>query len=140
MDLEHLRATVWPFLEEHYGLPAGLLDAIASVETGGTYNPRAYNPNSRASGLFQLTPIALEQLRRDTMIEFDPMSAGASSTAAAILMRRHLKMFGNLTLALAAYNAGEGTVRRFIADARASGRGRLPKETVRYIPKVLGAM
>ena len=141
VSLQHLRQTVWPVLEQSYGLPAGILNAIANVETGGTFNPTLVNRSSQAKGLFQLRPIALEQVRLDSGILFDPLSAGAASAAAAILLRRYLRLFaGEVTLAIAAFNAGEGNVRRFVQQVRDEGSGALPRETVRYIPKVLGAL
>ena len=140
VSLQHLRQTVWPVLEQSYGLPAGILNAIANVETGGTFNPTLINRTSQAKGLFQLRPIALEQVRLDSGIQFDPLSAGAASAAAAILLRRYLRLFaGEVTLAIA-FNAGEGNVRRFVQQVRDEGSGALPRETVRYIPKVLGAL
>lgn len=139
-DLAHLQSSVWPLLEQAYGLPAGILRAIAQVETGGTFNPSLVNSSSKAKGLFQLRPIALEQVRLDSGISFDPLSPGAASAAAAILLRRYFRMFKDTNLAIAAYNAGEGNVRRFVTDARTYGTGRLPAETVNYIPKVLGAL
>lgn len=142
MDIiAHLQSNVWPLLEQVYGLPSGVLNAIAGVETGGTYNPRLVNPDSQAKGLFQLRPIALEQVRLDSGIRFDPLSPGAASAAAAILLRRYLRMFrGDVNLAVAAYNAGEGTVKRFLTQVKTEGRGALPRETVNYVPKVIGAL
>jgi len=141
VSLAHLRSAVWPALERVYGLPSGLLNAIATVETGGTFNARAYNNASGAAGLFQLTPIALEQVRLDTGVRFDPMSPGAASGAAALLLRRYLRMFrGDVNLALAAYNAGEGAVKKFLTQVQTQGVGRLPRETANYIPKVLGVL
>lgn len=140
MNLEHLRSVVWPILELNYGLPSGILSAIANVETGGTFNPSLVNPTSQAKGLFQLRPIALEQVRLDSGIRFDPLNPGASSAAAAILLRRYFRMFrGDVNLMLAAYNAGEGTVKRFLTSVQQTGQGALPRETVRYVPKVLEA-
>ena len=139
-ELVHLRENVWPILERAYGLPAGILGAIASVETGGTFNPSLVNNASKAKGLFQLRPIALEQVRLDSGVSFDPLSPGAASAAAAILLRRYFRMFKDVNLTIAAYNAGEGNVRRFVTDAQTYGTGRLPAETVKYIPKVLGAL
>jgi soluble lytic murein transglycosylase-like protein len=140
-DLIHLQTSVWPLLERAYGLPAGILGAIARVETGGRFDARALNPGSGAAGLFQLTPIALAQVQQDSGVRFDPYSPGAASAAAALLLRRYLRMFnGDVSLALAAYNAGEGRVKRFINEVRERGSGRLPVETARYIPKVLGAL
>lgn len=138
--IDHLRESVWPLLEQAYGLPAGVLGAIASVETGGRFDARAVNPGSGAAGLFQLTPITLKQLQIDTGIAFDPFSPGAASAAAALLLRRHLRTFqGDVSLALAAYNAGEGRVKRFLREVQAQGTGKLPLETARYIDKVRGA-
>ena len=140
-DLSHLQQSVWPVLESAYGLPSGILNAIATVETGGTFNAGLVNRASQARGLFQLRPIALEQVRLDSGIQFDPLNAGAASAAAAILLRRYLRLFrGEVTLAIAAFNAGEGNVRRFVQQVRDEGSGALPRETVRYIPKVLGAL
>lgn len=140
-DLSHLQQNVWPVLESAYGLPRGILNAIATVETGGTFNAGLVNRASQAKGLFQLRPIALEQVRLDSGIQFDPLNAGAASAAAAILLRRYLRLFrGEVTLAVAAFNAGEGNVRRFLQQVRDEGSGALPRETVRYIPKVLGVL
>lgn len=139
--IAHLQTNVWPLLERAYGLPAGILGAIATVETGGTFNTRAVNAASGAAGLFQLTPIALAQVQQDSGIRFDPFSPGAASAAAALLLRRYLRLFkGDVNLAIAAYNAGEGTVKRFLTQVQSQGRGKLPVETARYIPKVLGAL
>lgn len=141
LALDHLRLSVWPLLEEVYNLPSGVLGAIASVETGGRFDPRAVNAVSGAAGLFQLTPVALEQLRLDTGIRFDPFSPGAASAAAALLLKRQLRIFGgDVSLALAAYNAGEGRVKRFVRDVQTQGTGKLPVETARYIQKVTGAL
>ena len=135
MDLAHLQQSVWPLLERVYGLPEGILNAIAGVETGGTYNPNAVNRD--AKGLFQIRPVALQQLKLDTGIDFDPFSPGAASAAAALLLRRQLRLFrGDVSLAIAGYNAGEGRVRQFVLDNQQRGAGTLPAATVNYISKV----
>lgn len=138
-SLEHLESSVWPVLEGHFGLPNGLLKAIATVES--RLNPRAYNAASRASGMFQLTPITLEQVAIDTGVRFDPFSPGAASMAAAALLARHLRTFGgNIKLALAAYNAGEGRIKRYLREAQQGGAAPLPRETAGYASKVLGIL
>lgn len=140
-QFEHLRASVWPLLERAYGLPSGLLEAIASVETGGRFDPRARNPASGAAGLFQLTPIAIAQVLQDSGVRIDPFNPGSASAGAALLLRRYFRMFGgDVSLALLAYNAGEGRARQFLREVQSKGKGSLPRETAVYIPKVLGAL
>ena len=61
-----------------------------------------------------------------------------ASAAAAALMSRYLRLFrGSLPLALAAYNAGEGTVRRFLTQTAQGGAGQLPRETRDYVTNVV---
>jgi soluble lytic murein transglycosylase-like protein len=136
--LQHLRASVWPTLEMHYQLPTGILEAIATWETRGSFDVRAYNPGSGARGIFQITPIALQQIKMDTGLQLDPFNPYASSAAAALLLRRFSRLFrGEPTLMVAAYNAGEGTVRQLLRDIAQRGRGFLPLETRQYIANVV---
>jgi len=44
---------------------------------------------------------------------------------------------GQLPLMVAAYNAGEGRIRRFIREVVANGRASLPNETRDYIANVV---
>jgi membrane-bound lytic murein transglycosylase D len=136
--LEHLRASVWPTLEDSFRLPRGILEAVATWETRGSFDARAYNATSGARGVFQLTPIALTQVQQDIGLKADPFNPYAASAAAAALLARYARLFnGEPTLMLAAYNAGEGTIRRFLRDVRDRGRGFLPSETRQYIVNVL---
>jgi cell wall-associated NlpC family hydrolase len=107
-----------------YGLPPALLAAIAKVESG--YNPRAVSP-AGAQGLMQLMPGTAAGLGVNAM---DPTQA---VDGAARLLSQHLADFGSLPLALAAYNAGPGAVRR---------HGGVPPyaETQAYVGKVQTAM
>lgn len=50
---------------EKYGIPVELLMAIAQRETGGTFNPTAYNPDSGATGLMQFMPDTWEAYKVD---------------------------------------------------------------------------
>ena len=136
--LEHLRATVWPVLEESFRLPRGILEAVATWETRGQFDARAYNPGSGARGVFQLTPIALTQVRQDIGLQADPFNPYAASAAAAALLGRYARLFNDEpTLMVAAYNAGEGTVKKFLRDVKQRGRGFLPAETRDYIANVV---
>ena len=139
--LEHLRGSVWPALEEGFRLPRGILAAIAEWETRGSFDVRAYNPGSGARGLFQLTPIALAQVRQDVGLNADPYNPYTASAAAAALLGRYARLFrGEPTLMVAAYNAGEGTIRRFLRDVSDKGRGSLPLETRQYIAAIVPSL
>ncbi len=107
-----------------HGLDAALLHALVAVESG--YDARARSPKG-ALGLMQLMP---ETARRYRVR--DPFDPGQNIAAGTAYLRDLLGMFdGDLTLALAAYNAGEAAVLRH-------GR-RLPPydETREYVPRVL---
>ena len=108
-----------------HGVDPKLLAAVAKVESG--YNPRAVS-KAGAQGLMQLMPSTARGLGvRDA---FDPEQA---VNGAAKLLSQHLREFQSLPLALAAYNAGGGAVRR---------HGGIPPsaETQAYVPKVQKAL
>lgn len=134
--LDRLNRVIWPALERSWGLPDGTLEAIAWYETRGTFKDMTSRTGAR--GIFQLRPIALEQVRREFGIAADPSNPYQASAAAAALMSRYLRLFrGSLPLAIAAYNAGEGSVRRFLAQTAQGGAGVLPRETRDYVLNVI---
>jgi soluble lytic murein transglycosylase-like protein len=133
---DRLNRVIWPALERSWGLPAGTLEAIAWYETRGTFRDQTSRTGAR--GIFQLRPIALAQVRQEFGIAADPSNPYQASAAAAALMSRYLRLFrGSLPLALAAYNAGEGTVRRFLTQTAQGGAGQLPRETRDYVVNVV---
>lgn len=102
-----------------------LIAAVVMVESGG--DPNAKSPKG-AMGLGQLMP---ETARRyGVRNALDPRE---NLRGAATYLSDLIDMFrGDLVLALAAYNSGEGTVLRY--------RGVPPyPETRAYVPRVLGA-
>jgi soluble lytic murein transglycosylase-like protein len=107
---------------QHVGISAHLLHSVISVESG--FNPRAVSAKM-AAGLMQLMPGTAERFGvRD---RFDPRE---NVRGGAAYLRLLLEMFrGNLTLALAAYNAGEQAV---------LARGGVPpyQETIAYVAAV----
>jgi soluble lytic murein transglycosylase-like protein len=133
--LERLRATVWPALEQAYGLPKGTLYAVSWWETRGTWSDAPGGSGSR--GIFQLTPTALAQIKIDTGITHNPDNAYSASAGAAALLSRYLRLFGQPALMIAAYNAGEGKVRSYVRQVQSSGRGALPGITVDYVQNVM---
>jgi soluble lytic murein transglycosylase-like protein len=110
-----------------YQVDARLIRAVIEVESG--YHRGAVSP-AGAQGLMQLMPATATRYQvRD---RFDPEQNIDGGT-------RYLKDLitlhdGNLTLALAAYNAGEGAV--------AKHRRRIPpyKETLQYVAAVLARL
>jgi len=134
--LDRLRFVVWPALEAGYDLPIGLLNAIATWETRGTFRDEISPAGAR--GIFQLTPIALEQVKRDVGINFDPSNPYSASTAAAILLSRYFKIFTYPSLVVAAYNWGEGNVKKLLRSIATQGRGTMPLETRQYIVNTIG--
>jgi cell wall-associated NlpC family hydrolase len=110
--------------EQRYGLPTGVLAAVARAESG--FDPDAVS-GAGAVGLMQLMPGTAAELGVDPR---DPVSA---VDGAARYLRTQLESFGDLRLALAAYNAGPGAVRH---------HGGVPPfdETRTYVARVLAAM
>jgi peptidoglycan DL-endopeptidase CwlO len=89
---------------QKYGVPPALLTAVARVESG--YDPGAVSP-AGARGLMQLMPATARGLG------VDPMNPAQAVDGAARLLAQALNEFGSVPLALAAYNAGPGAVRRY---------------------------
>lgn len=103
------------------GIDPELLHAV--VQTESAYRPRAVSPKG-AQGLAQLMPDTARHYGvKDAFQPADNLRAGAR------LLRDLLDRFGDLELALAAYNAGAGAVIR---------HGGVPpySETRNYVPRV----
>ena len=106
---------------ERHGVAAGLLHALIEVES--SYRADAESPQG-AMGLMQLMPATAARYELH-----DPFDPGANIDAGAQHLRQLLDKFG-MQGALAAYNAGEGSVRKF--------RGIPPyPETHHYVSRIL---
>ena len=111
-----------------HGLPAGLLELIAGIESGG--DPNATSPKG-AQGLFQLMPETAKQYGASNA--YDPVQA----TTAAVGLIKHLlvKYHGDLQSVFAAYNDGEGNVDSLKKQYKDAWTSHLPKETRGYLDK-----
>lgn len=124
---------------EKRGMPTeiALLPMIESA-----YNPQA-NSSSKASGIWQFMPTTGKYFGLNQTWWVDNRRGVTAATNAALtyLQKLHV-MFGTWDLALAAYNAGEGTVQRAIEKNRRQGLPTdyaslpLPPETRNYVPKL----
>ncbi|WP_461515995.1 lytic transglycosylase [Porticoccus sp.] len=120
-------------------LELALLPVVESA-----YDPFAYS-NSHASGLWQFIPDTGSRfgLRRDWW--YDGRRDPVAATDAAISYLSYLYDYfdQDWLLALAAYNCGEGNVRRAMEKNRQRGKPtdfwslQLPRETRAYVPQLL---
>jgi hypothetical protein len=104
---------------EKYGVDPAIIAAMIEQESGG--NPTV-NSHAGAIGLMQLMPRTAQGLKVDP---YDPEQNIEGGTKYLAIQ---LKRFGDLELALAAYNAGPGNVR--------NSRYLYISETQRYIKNV----
>lgn len=106
------------------------------------FYPGAYS-TARASGIWQFIPSTGKKFGMEQNWWYDGRRdvVGATNGALDYLQSLH-DMFGDWQLALAAYNCGEGKVKRAIAKNRKLKRATnyaslsLPKETRHYLPKL----
>lgn len=122
--LAHASRYGYSELEKRYGLPAGLLSAISMQESRG--NPNATSPVG-AKGEFQFMPGTAARFG----IAGQERNTAVAAVAAAKYLASNLRMFGDLDKAIAAYNAGEGNVKKY---------GGIPpfRETKGYVKGVRG--
>jgi len=111
---------------------------VAEVESG--FNPKARSPVG-AAGLFQLMPATAQRFGLRTFWLSDQRYQPETSTRAAAQYLKQLhKQFGDWRLALAAYNAGEGTVQKLLTRHKTRTfdgiATHLPAETQMFVPKV----
>lgn len=125
---------------EKRGLPMELA-LLPAVES--SYKPNAVS-GSAAGGLWQFIPSTgtYYGLRQDWWYDGRRDAIAATNAALDYLTSLHQMFEGDWLLALAAYNAGQGNVRKAIKHNIRKGRSTnykaldLRTETVRYVPKL----
>jgi hypothetical protein len=140
--VNRLRPTLEPILRSE-GVPVEL-SAVVLVESGGL--AAALSPKG-ARGVWQFMP---DTARRYGLVvdgvRDDRTDVVKSTHAAAHYLQDLYGKFGDWSLALAAYNAGEVAIRRAIHSNRSidfrsvRDRGHLPLETRNYVPAISIAM
>lgn len=114
--------TIFEEVSKEYGVNVNLLKAVAQAESG--FDSQAVS-SAGAMGIMQLMPATAESLGVE-----DPYDARQNITGGAKMLGYLLADYnGDVTLALAAYNAGSGAVRKY---------GGVPpySETENYIRKI----
>lgn len=110
---------------------------VAEVESG--FNPKARSP-AGAVGLFQLMPRTAQSLGLSLWPRDERLQPEKCAGAAAKYLGNLHGQFKNWHLTLAAYNAGEGTIRKALTRYKATSFDKiaphLPSETQMYVPKV----
>jgi len=106
------------------------------------FNPQAVS-SAKAAGMWQFMPGTGRNFQLTQNILRDDRRNVLDSTRAALdYLQKLYAMFGDWHLALAAYNWGEGNVRRAIERNQAAGLGtgyldlKMPTETRNYVPKL----
>jgi len=108
------------------------------------FDPFAYS-HGRASGMWQFVPGTGTRFGMKQNWWYDGRRDVIASTEGAIKYMKYLHKYfdGDWLLALAAYNSGEGRVRRAVNKNKRKGKNTdfwaldLPKETKAYVPKLL---
>ena len=126
---------------EAAGIPSefALLPIVESA-----FQPFAYS-HGRAAGIWQFIPETGKLFGLKQNWWYDGRRDAYASTQAAVrlLKRLHKNFKGDWLHALAAYNTGDGRVKRAIRRNKKNGKStnffalKLPKETRAYVPKLL---
>ncbi len=106
------------------------------------FNPQAMS-SAKASGMWQFIPSTGKSFAlKQNVFRDDRRDVLASTRAALDYLQKLYGMFGDWHLALAAYNWGEGSVRRAIVRNQKLGLPtdyvslQMPNETAYYVPKL----
>jgi len=126
------------------GLPEDLI-YLAFVESG--FKTNAYS-RAKAAGVWQFIPATGKRYNLPIDFWLDMRYNPEAATDAALDYLTDLyDEFGDWYLAMAAYNCGEGRIRRLVKEGQATDPDKkvsywdlkLPRETMHYVPRILAA-
>ena len=114
---------------EEFDVDSNLVLAVIKAESN--FNPKVVS-SAGAMGLMQLMPVNCEE---DGVS--DPFNVEDNIRGGVKQLRGHINRYnGDTEMALMAYNAGQGTVKRRGVTS-ADDLYKMPKETQNYVPKVM---
>lgn len=106
--------------------------AVRQCEAESSFRADAVNPESKATGLFQIVPRTARDLGIDL---YDPIQ---NIVGGIEYLRRMMNSFrGDIRLALAAYNWGPGNLGEMLQQHEEDWENHLPAETREYLRKIL---
>jgi len=131
-----LDSMIYAKLKER-NMPADLI-YLAFIESGFKLN--AYS-RAKAAGIWQFIPSTGKRYGLPVDFWLDMRYNPERATDAALDYLSDLYAeFGDWYLAMAAYNCGEGRIRRLIKEGNVSYWDlKLPRETMHYVPRILAA-
>lgn len=124
-ELDQSEGAVIVAAAERQGIPANILAGIYGAETA--FGKQNKTSSAGAKGSFQFMGPTAKRFG----VDVNSFESGAEG--AAKYLKYLYGMFGNWEKAIAAYNAGEGTIQK--RDKKGLP---YPEETRKYVPKVLG--
>jgi len=150
------QAQVWRAVMRDTGVPFEAREKLAQLQAvfDEAQVPRelvwlaevesAFNPSARsragAVGLYQLMPQTAKSLGLSVEPTDERLIPEENARAAARYLRHLYRRFGDWSLVLAAYNAGETRIDRLLTEAEANSfemiAPLLPAETRAYVPKM----
>lgn len=118
-------------LDSQYGFPAGTMETLVGIESSGRGNARS---NKGASGYGQLMPSAMEDAGLKGVDPATLPYEDQLNIAANHLSKGFQRFNGDIGMALAGYNAGNGRI-----NSVRSGKASIPAETADYVQKFADA-
>lgn len=116
-----------------------LVECVIWAESSG--KPDAVSPKG-AQGLMQVMPPTAKEVMQELGLDpetWDPFDPEMNRVVGTAYLRKMFGLFGNVQLALAAYNAGPGRVSRLTqiyGDYYENIKSALPDETQKYVEKI----